>query len=204
MNLYLYIKSLGYLFGWNNLHLDSIFFIFSVSFELILVRFFFFCGIEVIQRISLVIFRSSLQQSTEEEGRDKSQKMEESSQDVSQMTSQQALCDPTERKSRKRLSTLKVLELFVTCTSQIFLFFFFLLILVFLQHILFDALKCNCLSIKTKKQTQVKSLKSRIMVQLLAAASCISKALGSRFGSGWVLPFALLLPFWGFSEDKQV
>ncbi|XP_032445170.1 solute carrier organic anion transporter family member 1C1 isoform X3 [Xiphophorus hellerii] len=34
--------------------------------------------------------------------------MEESSQDVSQMTSQQALCDPTERKSRKRLSTLKM------------------------------------------------------------------------------------------------
>ncbi|XP_008399408.1 solute carrier organic anion transporter family member 1C1 [Poecilia reticulata] len=34
--------------------------------------------------------------------------MEESSQDVSQMTSQQVLCDPAEQKSRKRLSTLKI------------------------------------------------------------------------------------------------
>ncbi|KAM4523050.1 solute carrier organic anion transporter family member 1C1 isoform 2-T2 [Fundulus diaphanus] len=34
--------------------------------------------------------------------------MEEAAQDVSQMTSQQALCDPTEQKSRKRLSTLKL------------------------------------------------------------------------------------------------
>lgn len=46
--------------------------------------------------------------------------------DISEMTSQQVLCDPTEQKTRKRPgpSTLKVLKLSANSTSRLIFYFF--------------------------------------------------------------------------------
>lgn len=52
-------------------------------------------------------------------------RMGDGMEDISQMTSQQVLCDPMEQKTRKRPSTLKVLKLSANSTSRLIYFVFF-------------------------------------------------------------------------------